>query len=916
MSSLDTYSNYVTISYIIIYGSIFLSVAIYSAYEVYITHARVPAQGRKTTSPDPQPHNEDTSFKATLEDEKESKQNGQTDTIVIDCDDAKDMHNDDPQPHNEATSLKTPPEDEKESKQNGQTDTIVIDCDDAKDTNNDNSKQKCCGIGCVNFLKVFGKSIATKKSVYLSLIPHLFDQGTDFGVIWQYYALSKTDVSQNINYAAFFYCSIAVIIIHKLITCSVVWTLTESVRDVVLQVFDLMMVKAIYASYKSQTNEPGNAQKLLQILEGTFESGPQIFISLVFLIKSETFDSVVFVSLLFSFWSLAGRVIAEDKGSVAKLWKEPEWNFKHRRFVNPLYVLRVLYRYAEIMSRITLYALLWVSLGGVALGVILGLELFVIIMVSMRSGEMMLVANLLYFFRFQIGYFVYGLFVLYKFVWAPVFYMLLITASVYNKNNTNRHDIVIDAPLGLVSFVYCWVTSILLSAFLCCSSAIDLRDATAHPLCYRGPDLTKTSKSRGNDTCYASCYLTWQHVFTRVSLSSICNYMQSDAGEMTRDPKSLLRQGKYHDVLNLMAFGMPKKKLLFQDDEGTIFHLLFDRCQDMVMFSMWCDIVFELDPNLWNVKNQKGRLCTFACKNWKMIRYLVDTYDVDERELISHLQHDGVNAILRDEDLNNLHELIHMSGPTGTILHHLFENENTSFDTFKEVAEQIQGTELWTKPDQFGCLCGDVGYDGEQVLKYLTYLVDEYEMDPKDFFSNTYFDPENLFLSTRVLPGNLHVQYGPSAKDIMAFCDITYEELSLVKLIEKRLTSSSEYIKKYFKLNMNFFKEQDELDDEQGMLVCRETTFAGKRKYLKNTAFEMLTKQSQLTHDEKTWIKTIVKSTAEADATWLRHIGDSTGLTLRQTMQRDPANFEHNLNMEWLDSKLMDRRLGQQKLAK
>eukprot|EP01083_Nonionella_stella_P311787 1112881_1 len=151
---------------------------------------------------------------------------------LIDCDDAKDMHNDDPQPHNEATSLKTPPEDEKESTQNGQTETIVIDCDDTKGKNNDDSKQKCCGIGCVKFLKIFGKSVAAKKSIYLSLIPHLFDQGTDFGVIWQYYALSKTEVSPNINYSAFFYCSIAVISVHKLITCSVVWTLTESIRDV------------------------------------------------------------------------------------------------------------------------------------------------------------------------------------------------------------------------------------------------------------------------------------------------------------------------------------------------------------------------------------------------------------------------------------------------------------------------------------------------------------------------------------------------------------------------------------------------------------------------------------------------------------------------------------------------------------
>eukprot|EP01083_Nonionella_stella_P025420 69995_1 len=233
MSSLDTYSHYVTVSYIVIYGSIFLFVAVYSAYDVYITHGHVHQEkDGKTSSPDPEPHNDRTSFEAS------------------------------------------PLNDEKESAEQSQTGTIAIDCVDAKDTNDDNSKHKCCGIGCVNFLKVFYKSLAAKKSIYLSLIPHLFDQGTDFGVIWQYYALWKSDSSQtnvHINYASFFYCSISVIIIHKLVTCSVIFTLTQSICDVALQVFDLMMVKAIYASYKSQTNEPGNAQKLLQILECTFE---------------------------------------------------------------------------------------------------------------------------------------------------------------------------------------------------------------------------------------------------------------------------------------------------------------------------------------------------------------------------------------------------------------------------------------------------------------------------------------------------------------------------------------------------------------------------------------------------------------------------------------------------------------------
>eukprot|EP01083_Nonionella_stella_P025419 69992_1 len=362
MSSHDTYSHYVTIFYIAIYGSIFLFVAAYSAYDVYIIHH----------------HHTDKS--TSISRDKPSRNEGHE---------------------------SSPLTDDKESSQQSQTNTI--DCDDATETKNDDDTRKCCNIGCLKFLKVFYRSIASKKSIYLSLIPHLFDQGTDFGVIWQYYALWKSEASQDpnkehTNYAAFFYCSIAVIIIHKIISCSVIFTLTQSICNVVLQVFDLMMVKAIYANYKLQTNEPGNAQKLLQIIEGTFESGPQIFISLVFLIKSDDFHAIVFVSLLFSFWTLTSRVIAEDKGTVKEKWREHEFNFKKCPIVNKKYVIRVLFRYTGIMSRIILFALLWVSLGGFAVGIILGMELLVMLIVSIRSKEVMIVANLLYFFEFEIDH--------------------------------------------------------------------------------------------------------------------------------------------------------------------------------------------------------------------------------------------------------------------------------------------------------------------------------------------------------------------------------------------------------------------------------------------------------------------------------------------------------------------------------
>eukprot|EP01083_Nonionella_stella_P066675 175808_1 len=272
MASIDTYSYYVTICYIGLYASIFILAALFSVYDVYVKHSK-PMTTRST------------------EEEEENLK-------------SSSLH----------------------------TNTLQIEhADIQKSTTHsqrDHSDRFCGDIGCFKFLKLFFKSLWIKKSIYFSLIPHLFDQGTDFGVIWTYYAAMRqhhgSDTS--INYVAIFWCSITVIAIHKVISCSVIYALTESICSVILQFFDLMMVKAIYSNYKSKTNEPGNSQKLLQILEGTFESGPQIFIALVYLIKTKESgsDALVLVSLLSSFWTLTSRVNAEDKKTVQDEWKDAE----------------------------------------------------------------------------------------------------------------------------------------------------------------------------------------------------------------------------------------------------------------------------------------------------------------------------------------------------------------------------------------------------------------------------------------------------------------------------------------------------------------------------------------------------------------------------------------------------------------
>eukprot|EP01083_Nonionella_stella_P073054 197275_1 len=814
--SLDNYSQYVTISYIVIYGTIFLFVAVYSAYDVYITH-----------------HNEETTASSDLKPHGKGDRGNKSDV--------------------------SPPNDEQQPFQQSQTN--IIDCGDDTETkhddivdDHDSPSNKCCGIGCVKFLKVFYRSVAAKKSIYLSLIPHLFDQGTDFGVIWQYYALWQSDPpvadlnNQPINYAAFFYCSIAVITVHKIVSCSVIFALTQSISNVILQVFDLMMVKAIYANYKLRTNEPGNAQKLLQILEGTFESGPQIFISLVFLIKSKEFDGIVFTSLLFSFWSLTSRIISEDKNSVKDKWKEPEFNYKKCPIVNKQYMIRVVFRYVEIMSHIALFALLWVSLGGFAVGIIIGMELLVVLVISIRSKEVMIFANLLYFFIFDldVGWHeeLYVLFMLYKFIFSPVIYMILITIFVSSSFEAwkvdkyhIRHELVLGTPLGLLSFVYCWVTSIALPCFIGCA------------------------------------HFNWA-------------YMQSLHNDITRDFKGLARQGKLHDILNLVSFGMPKKKLLFHDDDGSILHSLCEFCEDMTVFAVFCDIVFELDPNIWEMTNKKGKLCTFVTSHhdhtWQFIRYLVDKYDVDENELVSDLNAYAIKRIIETQKINNIPALIHMKGRNGMIIHRLFEaNHYTDFDKFKAIVAEIQSEQPWKEmSDQYGLLCGDVGFNGESVVKYVKYLVDEYQVELNDLFSdNTAF--------------SLFVKYGSHAKEIIALFDVEYDEDET----NRKLISLSQNIERYFTDKVDFLTQEQQVS-RTGFA----RSFTWVRAGLRGTVLLHLARP-----DKSMTVGgfNVVKQLVDSDRSWLRFrediLGQGDQCNLIEAVQFD---LEKNRNfMEWMKRK-------------
>ena len=57
----------------------------------------------------------------------------------------------------------------------------------------------------------------------------------------------------------------------------------------------MLIFKSIWTTYQLGRSEPTNIQRYLHILEATFESSPQLLISIAFVIKTNKFDSIVLI---------------------------------------------------------------------------------------------------------------------------------------------------------------------------------------------------------------------------------------------------------------------------------------------------------------------------------------------------------------------------------------------------------------------------------------------------------------------------------------------------------------------------------------------------------------------------------------------------------------------------------------------
>eukprot|EP01084_Bolivina_argentea_P130831 230977_1 len=171
-------------------------------------------------------------------------------------------------------------------------------------------------------LKMWVKDVWKRKSCYLPLVAHLFDQITDIAVAIQFYQLG-TQKSDNGNWTAcnglnmwyLFILTILSIVTYRVISCYLIFITTKSIKRVIGQILDLELFQTLYINYLCNKTEPCDPQRWLTALEAALESSPQTLIQLIFLIKTGTYNEswLILISLLSSFWSIISKLVSDDK---------------------------------------------------------------------------------------------------------------------------------------------------------------------------------------------------------------------------------------------------------------------------------------------------------------------------------------------------------------------------------------------------------------------------------------------------------------------------------------------------------------------------------------------------------------------------------------------------------------------------
>ena len=124
-----------------------------------------------------------------------------------------------------------------------------------------------------SFVKAWAKSVWRKKKIYGAVLPHIFDQATDIGVIAEYYAAWQQYEQGDSNIEEddtrpfwFFAASLGIVVFQRVVSTATIFHLTRSPLSALYQFLDVLLIKAVWVNYRLGLDKPCNPQRYIELM--------------------------------------------------------------------------------------------------------------------------------------------------------------------------------------------------------------------------------------------------------------------------------------------------------------------------------------------------------------------------------------------------------------------------------------------------------------------------------------------------------------------------------------------------------------------------------------------------------------------------------------------------------------------------
>eukprot|EP01084_Bolivina_argentea_P214921 364825_1 len=279
--------------------------------------------------------------------------------------------------------------------------------------------------------KSFLKDVWAQRSIYAAVLVHFYDTATDIGIMVIWYGLMQDELNghnyEDVDMKVYFWSGFTFMILYRLIV--VIFIIKFAHHDkwyaIILALLDMYILVAVYQSFtdaqdiiyenqqpsyqpsyqpielqtmdsKSRTDKQIDvhvkqvvlcqAQKIIQFGEAVIEAMPQVILQAAFIIRSandvtlrsSTPPYLLLVSLIASVISVANKYRMvddgdddddEEDGSIKPEYKGLKPKLKFPGCLNWWYLVAAIWRYCHIITRFTLFSLIWGVCGGYWIGI-------------------------------------------------------------------------------------------------------------------------------------------------------------------------------------------------------------------------------------------------------------------------------------------------------------------------------------------------------------------------------------------------------------------------------------------------------------------------------------------------------------------------------------------------------------------